>query len=81
MLRDCWEGQGWLSMMLQEGILRSGTVCILTGLINLIAWLKDDDRWSGRVIFFIFFGVIFIFRWGHACARIGNTVVIAGGVS
>ena len=46
MLRDCWEGQGWLSMMLQEGILRSGTVCILTGLINLIEWLKDHDNWS-----------------------------------
>ena len=74
MLRDCWEGQGWLSMMLQEGILRSGTVFTLTGLINLIEWFKDHDRLSGRVIFFIF-------RWGHACARIGNTVVIAGGVS
>ena len=22
-----------------------------------------------------------IFRWGHACARVGSTVVIAGGVS
>ena len=52
-------------MMLQEGILRSGTVCILTGLIYLIEWLKDRDRWSGGVIFFIF-------GWGNFYFQVGS---------
>ena len=52
-------------MMLQGGILRSGTVCILTGLIYLIEWLKDRDRWSGGVIFFIF-------GWGNFYFQVGS---------